>query len=103
MTKGKNRDITVYHDAKECYEKTLTIFQARWPMKEITGETTIGEVIEQKGAVAGGQIMDDCFHDAKDRCPRSTVILEYAASSIGKAHLLPDLLKRLNALPDITR
>ena len=70
--------------------------------KAITGATTIGEVIVQKGTEAG-KIMDDCFHDAKERCPRSTVRLDYAASSIGKAHLLPVLLKRLNALPDITR
>jgi hypothetical protein len=70
-------------------------------MKEITGSTTIGEAIVQKGTGAG-EILDKTLCNSKGECcPGTTLQIEYAAIKRGKQDKVPTLLKELNKLPDI--
>ena len=66
---------------------------------QITGETTVGQAICQKG-VEAGRMMDD-FFCVRGCCARTTQKLEYAANIANKASKLPALLRELNGLPDV--
>ena len=67
----------------------------------VTGESTIGQVIMAKGTAAG-ELMDAALCDCERACcPGTTLALSFAAQRKQKEHLLPDLLKKLNEIPDI--
>jgi hypothetical protein len=67
----------------------------------ITKDSIIGVVVKQKGKEAE-DLMNEAFC-VKECCPNTNVTLGHAAKLCGKEEELPDLLKKLNALPDIVR
>lgn len=67
----------------------------------ITKESKIGEVIMQKG-MAAAEIMDVTLCNDGERacCPGTSLNLGFASRMMGKCDVLPELLAKLNALPD---
>ena len=70
-------------------------------IEKITKETTIGDVIRQKGKAAG-EMMDEFLCDNEERicCPGTTVTLEHAAHLKDKLIKLGPFIAELNKLKD---
>lgn len=70
--------------------------------KMVDENSVIGKVIAAKGSEAG-RIMDECFCEDGEGgcCPRTSLSLGFAARLKGKEKLLPELIVRLNAMPDV--
>ena len=68
---------------------------------KITEETTIAEAIALKGRGAGTIIDEILCNGEKVCCPGTTHKIGFAAGLKKQQKALPDLLKKLNNLPDI--
>jgi hypothetical protein len=66
----------------------------------ITGGMIIGKIVQMKGPEAS-RLMHKMFDGSgdPDALKDSTSSLERVADELGKAHLLPEMVTRLNALP----
>jgi hypothetical protein len=66
----------------------------------ITGGSIIARIVQMKGFEAA-RILHEMFEGSGDpeALKDSTSSLERVASDLGKAHLLPETVTKLNALP----